>query len=135
VVMGDVRVTLSIGVRASITKQVTQADTARALGSGSLPVLATPRLLAWAEQATCAAIDPNLEPGTTSVGSQVELQHLAPSPVGEQVTVIAMVQHVDGRQAWFDVTATHGNEQIIATGRITRIVVNAQRFLEQLRHS
>jgi predicted thioesterase len=95
-------------------------------------VLATPRLLAWAEEATCAAVDPHLEPGTTSVGSRIELQHLAPSPVGELVSVNAIVQHLDGRLVRFDVTAAHGDERIVATATVTRVVVNAARFLERL---
>jgi fluoroacetyl-CoA thioesterase len=124
--------TLRVGLQAILTRQVTASDTARAVGSGSLPVLATPRLLAWAEEATCAAVDPHLEPGTTSVGSRIELQHLAPSPVGELVSVNAIVQHLDGRLVRFDVTAAHGDERIVATATVTRVVVNAARFLERL---
>jgi fluoroacetyl-CoA thioesterase len=124
--------TLRVGLHVSLTRQVTASDTARAVGSGSLPVLATPRLLAWAEEATCAAVDPHLEPGTTSVGSRIELQHLAPSPVGELVTISAIVQHLDGRLVRFDVTAAHGDERIVATATVTRVVVNAARFLERL---
>jgi fluoroacetyl-CoA thioesterase len=122
-----------VGLQASITRQVGAADTARAMGSGSLPVLGTPRFLAWAEEACCAAIEPALEDGTTSVGSRIELQHLAPSPVGELVTVTATVQHVDGRLIRFDVTAAHGDERVVAAGTITRVVVNAERFLARLR--
>ena len=59
---------------------VTDADTAAAVGSGSLPVLGTPRLLAWCEAATCAAIDPTLPEGSTSVGTRVELEHRPPAP-------------------------------------------------------
>jgi fluoroacetyl-CoA thioesterase len=124
--------TLRVGLHVSLTRQVTASDTATAVGSGSLPVLATPRLLAWAEEATCAAVDPHLEPGTTSVGSRIELQHLAPSPVGELVTISAIVQHLDGRLVRFDVTAAHGDERIVATATVTRVVVNAARFLERL---
>jgi fluoroacetyl-CoA thioesterase len=124
--------TLRVGLQASFTRQVTESDTAEAVGSGSLPVFATPQLLAWAEEASCAAIDPHLEPGTTSVGSRIELQHLAPSPIGELVTISAVVQHVDGRLVRFDVTAAHGDERIVATATVTRVVVNAARFLERL---
>jgi fluoroacetyl-CoA thioesterase len=124
--------TLRVGLHASITRQVTAADTAQAMGTSSLPVLATPTLLAWMEQAACAAIDPHLEPATTSVGSRIEVQHAAPSPVGELVAVSATVQHVDGRLVRFDVTAAHGDERIVATATVTRVVVNAKRFLERL---
>lgn len=122
-----------VGLHASETYRVTGADTAESIGSGDLPVLGTPRLLAWAEAATCAAIDPELTEGTTSVGSRIDLQHLAPSPVGELVTVTATVQHVDGKLVRFDVVAAHGDERIVASGTITRIVVDAKRFLGRLR--
>jgi predicted thioesterase len=122
-----------VGLHASLTRQVSAADTAEALGSGSLAVLGTPRLLAWAEEASCAAIEPALDDGATSVGSRIELQHVAPSPVGELLTVTAVVQHVDGRLVRFDITAAHGDERVVAAGTITRVIVNADRFLSRLR--
>ena len=64
-------------MEATLGFTVTDADTAAAVGSGSLPVLGTPRLLAWCEAATCAAIDPTLPEGSTSVGTRVELEHRA----------------------------------------------------------
>ena len=124
--------TVRVGLRASLTRSVGAGDTARSMGSGSLPVLATPRLLAWFEEATCAAIEPELAAGTTSVGSRVELQHLAPSGVGELVTFTAEVQHVDNRLVRFGVIAAHGDERIVASATITRVVVNAERFLDRL---
>ena len=74
---------------ATLTFTVTDDDTAAAVGSGSLPVLGTPRVLAWCEAATCAAIDPTLAPGQTSVGTRIELEHVAASAVGQQVEVSA----------------------------------------------
>lgn len=124
--------TVRVGLQASITRQVTTADTAEAVGSGTLPVLATPRVLAWMEMATCAAIDPHLEAGTTTVGSRVELLHLAPSPVGQTVTIGAAVEHVDGRLVRFDVTVAHGDKRIVATATVSRVVVSAERFLARL---
>ena len=126
--MAPVRVVL----QSSATHQVTEADTADVLGSGDLPVLGTPRLLAWAEAATCAAIEPELSEGATSVGSRIELRHLTPSPVGELVTVTATVQHVDGKLVRFDVVAAHGDERIVASGTITRVVVDSVRFMRRL---
>ena len=72
-------------MEAALTFTVTDSDTAAAVGSGSLPVLGTPRLLAWCEAATCAALEGSLPPGGTSVGTRVALDHLAASPVGQQV--------------------------------------------------
>ena len=74
---------------ATLAFTVTEDDTAAAVGSGSLPVLGTPRLLAWCEAATCAALDPSLAAGTTSVGTRVELEHRAASPVGQRLEVTA----------------------------------------------
>ena len=74
--------TLEPGLEAAFRYTVTEADTAAAVGSGDMPVLATPRVLALAERATVAAVAGALEAGATTVGTRVELDHLAPSPVG-----------------------------------------------------
>jgi predicted thioesterase len=108
---------------------VSDTDTAAAVGSGSLPVLGTPVLLAWCEAATCAALD--LPDGSTSVGTRVSLEHLAPSPVGAAVTVTAAVAYVDGRLVRFTVEARSG-ETLVGSGEVTRVVVDAQRFMSRL---
>jgi predicted thioesterase len=119
---------------ATLTFTVTDDDTAAAVGSGSLPVLGTPRLLAWCEAATCAAVEPALADGETSVGTRVSLEHLAPSPVGQQVEVTASASYVDGRLHRFTVAARHlgGNGKVIGTGEVTRVVVDGERFLSRL---
>jgi fluoroacetyl-CoA thioesterase len=108
---------------------VSDADTAVAVGSGSLPVLGTPVLLAWCEAATCAALD--LPDGQTSVGTRVSLEHLAASAVGQTVTVTATVAYVDGRLVRFTVEARMG-DKLVGTGEITRVVVDAERFMSRL---
>lgn len=108
---------------------VSGADTAIAVGSGSLPVLGTPVLLAWCEAATCAALD--LPDGQTSVGTRVSLEHLAASPVGASVDVTATVAYVDGRLVRFTVEARMG-EKLVGTGEITRVIVDPERFLSRL---
>lgn len=119
-------------MEATLTFTVTDDDTADALGSGSLPVLGTPRLLAWAEAATCAAIDPVLEAGTTSVGARVSLQHLAPSPVGTDVMVTARTTSREGRDVAFVVEATHADGTVVGRGSVGRVVVETDRFLARL---
>jgi predicted thioesterase len=120
-------------VEATLTFTVTDEDTAIAVGSGSLPVLGTPRLLAWCEAATCAAIDPTLPAGSTSVGTRVELEHRAASAVGQVVQVTASESYADGRLRRFSVAARHtGDGRVVATGEITRVVVDAERFLNRL---
>jgi predicted thioesterase len=108
---------------------VSGADTAIAVGSGSLPVLGTPVLLAWCEAATCAALD--LPEGQTSVGTRVALEHLAASPVGAAVSVTATVAHVDGRLIRFTVEARMG-DVLVGSGEVTRVVVDAARFMSRL---
>jgi fluoroacetyl-CoA thioesterase len=112
---------------------VTDADTAAAVGSGSLPVLGTPRLLAWCEAATCAAIEPALDEGETSVGTRVQLEHLAASPIGAEVEVTATTAYVDGRLHRFTVAARHTRDgKVVGSGEVTRVVVDAERFLSRI---
>jgi predicted thioesterase len=120
-------------VNATLRFTVTDVDTAMAVGSGSLPVLGTPRLLAWCEAATCAAVDAALGEGDTSVGTRILLEHLAASPVGEEVEVTATTAHVDGRLHRFSVAARHtADGKLVASGEVTRVVVDADRFLGRL---
>jgi fluoroacetyl-CoA thioesterase len=115
---------------ASLTFTVTGEDTAAALGSGSLPVLGTPRLLAWCEAATCAAIAPLLGAGETSVGTRVELEHTRGSQVGTRVEVTASSVFHDGRLHRFSVVAREADAgRVLGTGEVTRVVVDAERFL------
>jgi predicted thioesterase len=121
---------------ATLRFTVTASDTAAAVGSGSLPVLGTPRLLAWCEAATCAAVDPTLPDGSTSVGTRVSLEHLAASPVGQEVEVTASSTYDDGRLHRFTVAARHvgpdGPGKLVGSGEVTRVVVDTERFLSRL---
>ena len=107
-------------------------DTAAALGSGSLPVLATPRLLAWIEAATCSALEPVIGEGRASVGTRVDLQHSAASPVGAELIVTADPSYADGRLHRLRVSARHTDGKVVATGEVTRVVVDVDRFLGRL---
>lgn len=116
---------------------VTDADTAAAVGSGSLPVLGTPSLLAWCEAVTCHAIEDLLGDGETSVGTRIELEHLAATPVGGSVEVTARVVHSDGRLRRFTVAARNlgvdGRPgKLAGSGEVTRVVVDAERFLSRV---
>ncbi|GAA4807272.1 thioesterase family protein [Nocardioides caeni] len=124
-------------MEATLTFTVTDADTALAVGSGSLPVLGTPRLLAWCEAATCAAIDAELPEGSTSVGTRIELEHLAATAVGGDVAILARQVHADGRLRRFAVSARDiapdGRPgKVVASGEVTRVVVDTERFLARL---
>lgn len=123
--------TLAPGLTARILITVEQGDLATALGSGDVPVLGTPRLLALAEAATVRAVQDHLPPGRTSVGTRVALDHLAASPLGARVAVTAELTEVDGRRLVFTCTAAEG-EKILARGTVERTVVDRDRFLSRL---
>ena len=117
---------------AQTTLTVTSADTARAVGSGDLPVLGTPRLIALAEQATVAAAAPLLAEGQTTVGTRIRFDHLYPTPVGGTVTVAAELAHCDDRLLRFTVAAHDADGRLVGEGEITRVIVNADRFMAKL---
>ena len=121
-------------LEATLSFTVGDADTALALGVGTLAALGTPRLLAWWEAATCAAIEPALADGAISVGTRMTLEHLAASPVGQEVEVSASTTYVDGRLHRFTVSARHvgGDGKVVGAGEVTRVVVDAERFLARL---
>ncbi len=122
---------LEPGLTATLDRTVGEEDTAAAVGSGSLPVLGTPRLLAWCEAATCAALEPALAEGQTSVGTRVSVEHLAPSAVGAALEVMASLVHVDGRLARFTVAARQDGT-LVGAGEVTRVVVDAERFMSRV---
>jgi predicted thioesterase len=123
---------LAPGLSASVALSVEEDDTAVALGSGDVPVLGTPRVIALAEQATVEAVVDHLKPGTTTVGYEVQLAHLAPTPVGGKVVAEATLENVEGRRLTFRVSV-NDERGLIAAGRITRVVVVRERFLERTR--
>lgn len=105
-------------------------DIATVFGSGDVEVLATPQLLAWCEEATMRVVDGALEPGDTTVGMRVRIDHLSPTAVGGKVSVEAILALVEGRRLTFDVTASEGGE-MVGMGQVVRVVVNRQRFIER----
>jgi fluoroacetyl-CoA thioesterase len=123
---------LAPGLEAVVTHQITEADTAGALGSGDLAVLGTPALLALAERATVAAVATAVLPEATTVGTRVQLDHLRASPVGAVITVTARLAAVDGRALRFEVAAEDGDGTLIGHGEIRRVVVDRERFLARL---
>ena len=106
-------------------------DTAIAVGSGDVPVLATPRVVALVEEATVAAVTPVLDPGETTVGTRVEIDHLLPTPVGATVSAEARLVTVRRHRLRFAIEVREG-EQVIARGTVTRAVVDRERFLASL---
>jgi fluoroacetyl-CoA thioesterase len=109
--------------------EVTDADTAAAVGSGDVPVLATPRLIAWMEAATVQAGAPFTAPGQTTVGTAVRIEHRRATPVGGHVDVTTEPPPAPaGRRLTFAVRAVDDSGQLVATGEIDRAIVDRERF-------
>jgi fluoroacetyl-CoA thioesterase len=126
-------VALAVGLRATVRTSVTDADTAAAMGSGDVPVLATPRLLALAEAAAVAAVAPHLPPGLTTVGTLVSLEHRRASPLGAEVIVEAELTEVDGRRLVFSFIARRAEEdRVVGAGTVERVAVDRESFLGRL---
>jgi len=121
-------VTVAAGHKGEAKLVVTSADTARALGSGTIEVLGTPRLIALCEEASCRAVQAELAEGSTTVGINVRLDHLQPSAVGSEVIAEAVLAKVDGRRLTFTVSA-YDERGLVAVGKVVRVVVDTERFL------
>jgi predicted thioesterase len=110
--------------------EVTDLDTATALGSGDVPVLATPRLIAWLEAATVRAAAGFLGPGQTTVGTAVRVEHVRATPVGGTVDTTATAPPAaTARRLTFAVSAVDSTGQVVASGEIDRVIVDTDRFL------
>ena len=118
------------GLSAEIDLTVTEDDTAIALHSGDVPVLGTPRVVALCEEASVAAVANRLQPGETTVGMRVQLDHLAPTKVGGRVRAEATLEKVQGRRLTFTVSVSDARG-LVAAGKITRVVVVTDRFLDK----
>jgi fluoroacetyl-CoA thioesterase len=118
------------GLAAAVELVVSDDDTALALRTGDVPVLATPRVVTLAEEATVMAIEGELGDGSTSVGYRVQLDHLAPTAVGGKVRAEATLESIEGRRLTFRVSVNDGHG-LVAAGRITRVIVERARFLEK----
>jgi fluoroacetyl-CoA thioesterase len=119
------------GLRGEAHMTVEESDTATALGSGDVPVLGTPRVLALVEQAAVAALRGELDEGQTSVGVAVDLQHLRATPVGGTVQAEAVLSHADERGVHFAVRAWDERGDV-ARGTHHRALVERERFLRRL---
>ena len=108
---------------------VTDDDTAVALGSGDVPMLGTPRLVAWMEAVTVSAARPYLGTGQTSVGAAVRIRHRRPTRVGGSVEVHADLRdRATNNRLTFAVTAMDAGGHVIADGEIERAVVERETF-------
>jgi fluoroacetyl-CoA thioesterase len=120
------------GVQGQVELVVGDADTAIAAGSGDVPVLATPRVLALCEEAACRAMADRLKPGETTVGLRIELTHIAPTQVGSSVRAEATLDRIEGRRLLFTVSVSDVCG-LVAAGKLTRVVVDRAEFLDKAR--
>jgi predicted thioesterase len=123
---------LEPGLRASVERTVGSSDTAIAHGSGDVDVLATPAVVALCEAAAVKAVASSLDLGQTSVGVHIDVEHLAPTPVGMDVVASAELAEVDGRKLRFTVEASDGSG-VVARGTHARVVVDRDRFSKSAR--
>ena len=101
-----------------------------AMETGHVPVLSTSRVIALCEQASVAALGCGLDDGSTSVAMRVHLDHLRPAAVESLVTAIATLERIEGRRYVFLVSALDADNEVIATGRIVRVVVDTDQFMD-----
>lgn len=111
---------------------VGDADTAVALRSGDVLVLGTPRLIALAEEVALVAVADQLPKGQTTVGMWVQVDHLAPTNVGSSVAAEATLEKVEGRRLTFTISVSD-HCGLVAAGKVTRVIVETDRFLEKAR--
>ena len=118
---------ITVGLKGTVKETVNENITAEKFGSCSLPVFATPMMVALMEKAACKALENSLDEGSTTVGTKVDVEHIAATPVGMEVTVTATVTAVDGRKISFSVEA-FDEAGLIGKGAHDRFVVNAEKF-------
>ena len=123
---------LTPGLHGSAKLVVADADTARALKSGEVDVLGTPRLIALVEEASVAAVAELLPAGHTTVGMRVQVDHLAPTNVGSSVAAEATLEKVEGRRLTFTVSVSD-HCGLVAAGKVTRVIVETAHFLDKAR--
>ena len=121
---------ITVGMKGEVSTLVEREDTAREVGSGSLLVYATPCMVALMEGAACEAIEEALPEGQTTVGTELNIQHLSATPVGLEVRAEAIVTAVEGKIITFSITAFDEAGKI-GEAEHKRAIVNSQKFLDR----
>lgn len=122
---------IEIGLKHTSELTVSDAVTAQSMGSGDMPVLATPAMMALMENAAMLAVADQLPEGSTTVGGHIESSHLKPSKIGDKVSAVAEVTKVDGRKIEFKVAAYSG-DTLLGEGTHLRFIVDRARFLSKI---
>ena len=121
---------LNIGIKGTKTEMVTNENTAAYLGSGDLQVYGTPAMIALMESAALESVQPNLEPDTTTVGVRLEVEHLAPSPLGMKISCESTLIEIDRRMLTFEISVLDEKGEI-GRGIHKRFVVQKDTFLQK----
>lgn len=122
---------MKTGMTYTSTQVVTEQLTALVMGSGDMPVFATPAMVALMENAAMLAVASSLPEGSTTVGALMNTTHIKPSPIGETVKATAILDEVDGRKLTFTVRA-EDSKGVIGEGTHVRYVVDRERFMGKL---
>ena len=119
---------LDVGLTFTIEKKVTEHDTAKVFGSGELEVLATPKMIALMEEASYKCVSKELDEGASTVGTYLDVKHLAATPVGMNVKVESTLVEADGRRLVFNVKA-YDECGPIGEGKHERFIIFAEKFV------
>ncbi len=122
---------LQTGLTHTSKTTVNETNTAIALGSGDMPVFATPAMMALMENAAMLAVAAELPEGSTTVGGQIESSHLKPSPIGVEISATATLEKIDGRKLYFKVSASQ-DDTLIGEGTHLRFIVDREKFLSKI---
>ncbi len=123
--------TLTVGLKGEATTIVSQENTAAAVGAGGVAVFATPMMISLMENAAWQAVADELAEGQVTVGTLVNVRHLAATPPGQHVHAVAELREIDGRRLVFQVEA-YDERQKIGMGQHERFIVKLERFLRSV---
>ncbi len=126
--------TLEVGMRGEASIVVGESETAAAFGAGGVKVFGTPVMIGLMENAAWRLVQPELNPGETTVGTLVNVRHLAATPMGKTFTATAELVEIDGRRLVFRVTA-RDDKQLVGEGTHERSRILLDRFLARLTES
>ncbi len=121
---------MEVGLKHTITEIVTMEKTAATVGSGLLPVYATPAMIALMEKCASECVAPYVEDGKSSVGTMLHVKHLAASPIGIEITCTATLTEIDRRRLVFSL-AVSDEKGPIGEGTHERFIIDVDRFMEK----
>lgn len=122
---------LTVGLRGTAREEVTASNTAIAYGSGNINVFATPAMVGLMEKAALSSVDPLLPEGYTTVGTRVNVEHVAATPVGGWVEARSELAEIDGRRLVFNVEA-YDDRELVGRGTHERFIVVTEKFLQRV---